>query len=74
MILLLPLLRCFSISTRTIIGTAVTAVAVVLLAIGAAATANGMFVQGVIAAVVGVAFLASASYDRQRAARPDHVT
>ncbi|HWE11943.1 MAG TPA: hypothetical protein VG365_00450 [Solirubrobacteraceae bacterium] len=73
MILLLPLLRRFSISTRTIIGTAVTAVAVVLLAIGAA-TANGMFVQGIIAAVVGAAFLASASYDRRRAARPEHVT
>lgn len=72
MILLLPLLRRFGTSTRTIIGTAVTAVAVLLLAIGAA-TANAMFVQGVIAAIVGVAFLASASYDRRRSARPDRV-
>jgi hypothetical protein len=73
MILLLPLLRRFSTSTRTIIGTAVTAVAVVLLAI-ATATANSMLVQGVIAAIVGIAFLTSASYDRRRAARADHIS
>lgn len=68
MILLLPLLRRFSIATRTAIGAAVIAVGAVLLTI-AATVHRGPFIQGLIAAAVGVAFLVSASYDRRRAAR-----
>jgi hypothetical protein len=68
MILLLPLLRRFSSSTRTIIGAAVTALAVLLVSAGAVAD-GGLIGTGVIAAAVGIAFLASASYDRRRAAR-----
>jgi hypothetical protein len=68
MILLIPFLRRFSVRTRTIIGAAVTALAVVLGSVGA--FADGRLVRaGVIAVAVGLAFLASASYDRRRAAR-----
>jgi hypothetical protein len=68
MILLLPLLRRFSVRTRTIIGAAVTALAVMLLSVGAIADRR-LIGTGVIAVAVGLAFFASASYDRRRAAR-----
>lgn len=68
MIFLIPLLRRFSVRTRTIIGASVTALAVLLLSVGA--VADGRLIgRGVIAVAVGLAFLASASYDRRRAAQ-----
>jgi hypothetical protein len=68
MIFLLPLLRRFSVRTRTLIGAALTVFAVLLSSVGA--FADGRLVRaGVIAVAVGLAFLASASYDRRRAAR-----
>ena len=68
MILLIPFLRRFSVRTRTIIGAAVTVLAVLLMSVGAIADRR-LIGTGAIAVAVGLAFLASASYDRRRAAR-----
>lgn len=68
MILLLPLLRRFSVRTRTIIGVAVSAFAVLLLAVGAGADGH-LIGSGVISAVTGLVFLVSALYDHRHVGR-----
>lgn len=68
MILLLPLLRRFSVRTRTNIGAAVMAVAVLLLAIGGVADGH-LIGSGVISAMTGLLFLVSALYDHRHAGR-----
>ncbi len=68
MILLLPFLRRFSVQTRTIIGAAVTALALVLVSVGSFADGH-LIGTGVISAVVGMLFLVSALYDHRHAGR-----
>ena len=69
MIILLPLLRKLSIRSRTIVGSVLTAVGLVAVVV-AAAGVSGLLVDGVIAAVVGVIFLASAWSSARRGRGP----
>ena len=65
MIVLLPLLRKLSVRSRTIVGAAVTAVGLVAIVV-AVAGGPAIGLDGAIAAVVGLIFLASAWSSRRR--------
>ena len=72
MVILLPLLRKLSIRSRVIVGAAVTAVGLVAIVIAVAA-GPAIGLDGAVAAVVGLIFLASAwsTRRRERSARAD---
>jgi hypothetical protein len=65
MLILLPLLRRLGVRTRMTVGTLLTGAGVVLIAIAVAA-ASGLLIQGIIAAAVGVIFLAHGARERRR--------